>query len=943
MILPEKWAEQRVVKVDGLGGLGVMLVGEAPMELEQATGKPFHPQAPAGMVLAKAIKRMGWRRDQFYMTNIVDRRPPKNWLEGAPWEREMIEASRERLDEEIERLKPKAIVTLGGTATRELTGLSGKKLSVNHLRGYVLASRYGIPVVPTFHPNYLAKGQSKLFGLMMNDLMKAVGVANGQVKGPTTDPSIEMECRTGLEALWDLYQQALADPSLMIAYDIETDGSVEEDEDDVLEFSRDGEDGESDSNGDGNDEGLERGKDDRISALDIEKSSIRTVQFAICREWGVSVLWDAGHRELIDKVLQLPNLKVGHNTENFDRPKLLREGSTVNGEEDDTLLMWRAMQADLPGHLQAVAGAFGFPFPWKHMAGTNNEFYGVADVCAIHYIYPKLRQQLERTKLWHGYREMTLGFRRAVIEPMERRGLPVSKVKLDGLREWLTVEVDRMRGEIEELAPSELNKIEVYSNLPQMIKEFVMERHPDYFAPTIKQRKNGSTVEVKSKRKISDLYKEMMDDVDGPFVQTRIEVYHQWSQLVPVKTEKGWKMAWKEPFNPQSSKQMLAYLRFKGYKIPTRFKDGAATTGDKEMERLERETKDPIIKLSREMRVTDKLRSSYTGKVEEDGVARGGWIPGPDGRVRATFTFKSTGQLAASNPNVLTLPVRRRELAAKFRSCIQAEPGHKIVEIDMAAFHAKTTGLEARDLTYMRLANLDIHSYVAGWMVKWPGIETALELPDDELFKVLSEIKAKHKDVRNLQAKPAILGIGFAMSYRRLYFENRDFFVNEIEAKKLLDLIKRLFPKVFKWQEDVLDLADKQGYLQSKWGNRRWFWDVYSWSQRGGQWTKKKGRDAEKAIAFLPATDAHYMLRKKLIDMSVKGWLEKYQLINIVHDALVFHCPTSLVEECIELVKTELESSVMELADPVVAPDGFSCRAEASFGDNWSKQEMKEV
>jgi len=259
----------------------------------------------------------------------------------------------------------------------------------------------------------------------------------------------------------------------------------------------------------------------------------------------------------------------------------------------------------------------------------------------------------------------------------------------------------------------------------------------------------------------------------------------------------------------------------------------------------------------------------------------------------------------------------------------------------MVAFHAKTTGLEARDETYMRLANLDIHSYVAGWMVKWRGIETALGLPDQELSEFLTEIKQKHKNVRNLQAKPAILGIGFAMSYRRLYFENRDYFQNEAEAKRLLDLIKALFPKVFAWQEETCDLADRQGYLQSRWGNRRWFWDVYSWSNRGGIWTKRKGRDAEKAIAFLPSTDAHYMLRKKLMDMEARGWLERFQLINIVHDALVFHCPVALVEECISLIKAELESPVIELADSIVAPEGFWCRAEASFGQNWSKEEMK--
>jgi len=410
--------------------------------------------------------------------------------------------------------------------------------------------------------------------------------------------------------------------------------------------------------------------------------------------------------------------------------------------------------------------------------------------------------------------------------------------------------------------------------------------------------------------------------LDDPIVRQCIE-----AKGYGVRDGAVWKED-KQPFNPRSPLQILSYMRHQDYPIPKRFKDGKDSTADKELERLEVKTGDEVIKLTRGIRAYSKMGNAYAGKIGKDGQIEGGWYPGPEGRLRATFTFgPATGQLAARNPNVLTTPKRRPELARKFRECIVAPPGHKIIEIDMRAFHARTTGLAAESADYMRLADMDIHSFLAGHLVHYPGIETCLGMPDDDLRQYLGEIKKKHKAVRDFKAKPTILGVGFKMGHRRLFFENRDSMTDEREAKLLLDTLKGLFPQVFAWQDAICEEADRKHYLINAFGGCRWFWDVFKWQRVDGEWRRSSSRDAEKVVAYLPSSNAHYMLRGKLLEMQVQGWLDLYGLVSVIHDAVLFVCPDALVEECIHNVKQCLEAPVPELAHPTLCPDGFTCGA----------------
>ena len=913
--------------VEGKGGLGVLLVGEASGKTEAEEGLPFRPQAQAGGVLQKAIARAGWLPDQFWITNVIRCRPPRDWLEGAPWERAAIEHCSPNLERVIETLRPKAIVALGTVATRELTGMIGpakEKRSISYLRGYPIATRYG-PVVPSFHPAYLARGKMQYLGLLMRDIAIAIEVAQGR-REVVFDPARVVEYGPhNMKGALELLARAEADLSLIIAYDLETTYSPGADEDALVAFSRDqvGEAGSFEEEEWEDDLEEEEGEDDRWrdrSALDVEKAEIGSIQFSLAPGQGITLPWKGEYVEVARRLLALPNPKAGHNIWLFDDPILARHGVEVAGIRHDTMWMWLHLQPDLSAHLQAVAGIYGMPFVWKHLHGSQANFYGAADVDAVQRIIRVLPGELERDGLWRAYDQLKRGFRQ-LLARMEKRGIPVDRDRLTELRDWLVGELGRLDREIQVLVPSELKPFspkEGYVDKPNDLKE-VLRRLPEIAG--LAKTKRPAAVKAMP--------------LDDERVRQAAEALGY--EIRQVERD-GMRIVKPLPFKANSSQQMINYIRSKGYRVPIAFKTGKETSAAKELLRLYEKHRDPVFSTAIESRQTRKLMDAYTGKPGPDGAVIGGWVPGPDGRLRATFLFRSTGQLAARDPNVLTTPKRNKELAFKFRKCIVAPPGHKIVTFDMASFHALTTGLEARDASYMRLARLDVHSYVAGWMVGFPGIETALALSDSDLKLFLKEIRKRYGQVRDNQAKPAVHGTNFGQGYKRLYHEYREHFVSEMAAKRLLDLLREIFPLLFQWQDAVVEEADRLGKLVSRYGFQRWFHDAKKWelSKRTGKWEHVPSKDAEKAKAFLPANDAHCYLQTKLMEMDELGWLDRYGLANVIHDEVFFVTEDRLVEECLWNVKGKLEEMDLVLMDPIVAPDGFWCAADGKVGQNWA-------
>ncbi|HEY1121124.1 MAG TPA: uracil-DNA glycosylase [Haloferula sp.] len=134
----------------------LMLVGEAPGYQEELQREPF--VGPAGQKLNDILKAMGLAREQTYISNIVKFRPAtagQTTNNRKPTLEEMASCI-SFVRAEVEIVKPRCIVALGGTAAEGLLGLTG---SVSAMRGKWYEFN-GIPVRVTYHPSYLLRSTS---------------------------------------------------------------------------------------------------------------------------------------------------------------------------------------------------------------------------------------------------------------------------------------------------------------------------------------------------------------------------------------------------------------------------------------------------------------------------------------------------------------------------------------------------------------------------------------------------------------------------------------------------------------------------------------------------------------------------------------------------------------------------------------------------------------
>jgi uracil-DNA glycosylase len=132
-----------------------MLVGEQPGDKEDLAGKPF--VGPAGRVLDAALRDAGIARDETFVTNAVKHfkheMRGKRRLHKRP-NNDEIERCKIWLDDERRLVKPAAIIALGVTAAR---GLTGKTVTIGKVRGSALKLADGTALFITVHPSSLLR------------------------------------------------------------------------------------------------------------------------------------------------------------------------------------------------------------------------------------------------------------------------------------------------------------------------------------------------------------------------------------------------------------------------------------------------------------------------------------------------------------------------------------------------------------------------------------------------------------------------------------------------------------------------------------------------------------------------------------------------------------------------------------------------------------------
>ena len=137
---------------DGISSARVMLVGEAPGQDEDRSGKPFVGRS--GQLLDAMMASIGLSRDtNLYIANVIAWRPPGNRAPSV----DELEICKPFILRQIELAAPEIIVLVGGTSAKTLLNT---ETGITRLRGKWQTLEIGgrtIPALPFFHPAYVLR------------------------------------------------------------------------------------------------------------------------------------------------------------------------------------------------------------------------------------------------------------------------------------------------------------------------------------------------------------------------------------------------------------------------------------------------------------------------------------------------------------------------------------------------------------------------------------------------------------------------------------------------------------------------------------------------------------------------------------------------------------------------------------------------------------------
>jgi DNA polymerase len=145
----------QVVFGEGSADSTVMFVGEQPGDQEDVIGRPF--VGPAGQMMDRAMEEAGIDRRSVYVTNSVKHfkfvQRGKRRIHQTP-EVPEIQACGGWLDIERDRVRPRLLVLMGGSAAR---AVMGRAVTISRERGRPMQLPDGQTAFVTVHPSYLLR------------------------------------------------------------------------------------------------------------------------------------------------------------------------------------------------------------------------------------------------------------------------------------------------------------------------------------------------------------------------------------------------------------------------------------------------------------------------------------------------------------------------------------------------------------------------------------------------------------------------------------------------------------------------------------------------------------------------------------------------------------------------------------------------------------------
>ncbi len=331
-----------------------------------------------------------------------------------------------------------------------------------------------------------------------------------------------------------------------------------------------------------------------------------------------------------------------------------------------------------------------------------------------------------------------------------------------------------------------------------------------------------------------------------------------------------------EKFNPNSPKQ-VAYILYE--KLGLKGNKGHGTSVN-ELNALKDEH--PIVSKVLEYRKYAKLVGTYI-----DGLSA---HIKEDKKIHSYFNQAetSTGRLSSSSPNLQNISARDEESKSIRKAFHYEGDSLNLISFDYSQIELRVLADMSNSSSYQELflEGKDIHS------------ETAKKIFN--VNEVTNEMRRKAK------------AVNFAIIYgSTVYGLSEQIGTSVSEAGRIIASFYRNYPEIGEYLNSIVKTAERQGYVTTKFGRRRYFRDI-----NDPNFAKREA--AKRAALNAPiqgsAADLIKIAMIKADDFLTKNKLKSKMVLQI-HDELIFAVP----DEELDVIKKEIKN-IMENAMPLSVP-----------------------
>jgi hypothetical protein len=653
-------------------------------------------------------------------------------------------------------------------------------------------------------------------------------------------------------------------------------------------------------------------------------ATILRISFAYKPGVAVSVPWSAEYLPTIKRLLAFAGIHVGWNIRAFDVPHITANSILIGGPVHDGMDAFHFWQSDLDRGLEAVS-AICAPDqePWKHLSQAQEyeALYSCIDSDIGLRNYLDIRTRLQEQGAWEAWVHQNDD----VMPPLEAAGK--NGVHID-------IPAQNKLGEILELKEWELLVAAQDLVDTRFLRKKVLVRKPKN--PKGDWQEQAIEKSVKfcghcGQNNINVRHNcQAIKDGKGQDVQKKTVIISGWYCESPLDQARGCstkefkKWLAGNGFNPNSTQQMMAYMKFYGHPVGVNFKTKNDSADTKHLHTLRKKYghDHPIYAHCIELHKVTKAKSTY---VE-------GLRPDHTGRVYTTYTnTPSTWRLSSRNVNMQNQGKRESNPYAKAaRKTIIAPKGFVFVQADSSAIEAVFTGYFMGDPEYVALARDGVHDFLT---CKWLGI------PWDPANLDAIKKTPGYKEQRE-KMKRVVHGTNYGMGPYLMHMNEPEVFPSLKSARDAQDFYFKVLPKLPEFQYETRMRVKKEGFLTNPWKLRHYFYDVFTYeldenreiiiNPKTGKPKVKLGKDAKRVVAFKPQSSAGFFARDNIaiIDKKVhRSWLPA----NLtVHDGYCLVVPdhTADVEGATEVLTGTLTRGIPEM-------EGLQVGCEVETGYNW--------